>query len=237
MMRHRSLLIGIFVMFVTLMTSANSFAYNMLEYWSLDAGDTWLYDRDLIVFTSNTHSFGPLSGNRLIFGREYCDTQPHIYQGTEGILAIGLYDRESDQFIDVSGKPLVFARANMAIGESVSTSWPAGFVDDDPLNFTITLEAAEPVTVPAGAFSDVLRLKVVVDEGQGVYVERIWLAKGIGMVKMYRVSETNNTNGCMWTCGAFACNTGTLEQRTISLLSYTQAGIGPARVVVVPMGR
>jgi hypothetical protein len=237
MMRNRSLLIGIFVMFMTLMTSASSFAYNMLEYWSLDAGDTWVYDRDLIVFTAETHSFGQYLGNRLIFGKEYCGT-PHlyIYKGEEGILAIGLYERNSNQFFDVSGNPLVFARANMSIGESVTTIWPAGFLDDSPLSFTITLEAAESVTVPAGTFSDVLRLKVVVEDDWEVYVEKIWLAKGIGVVKMYRVSETNNTPDCWWTCGAFDCNSTTIEQRTISLLSYTQAGNRPTRVVVIPMG-
>ena len=111
---------------------------------------------------------------------------------------------------------------------------PAGVIDDDAFSITITLEAIESVTVPAGTFNNALRLIVIVNDGLGTYTEKIWLAKGIGAVQMFRVSETNNTPGCFFTCGSLSlCGSDTVEERYIKLQSFIS---GKNRVVVIPLG-
>jgi len=120
----------------------------------------------------------------------------------------------------------------MNVGNSVTTNMQAGVIDDNPISITITLEAVEPATVPAGTFNNTLRLKVFIVDGMGTYTERIWLAKGVGPVQMHRVSETNNTPGCFFTCGSFNCNEDVVESRYIKLKSFTK---GKRGVVVIPL--
>ena len=80
-------------------------------------------------------------------------------------------------------------------------------------------------------------MKVEVDDGLGIYIERLWLAKNVGMVKMYRVSETNNTPGCFFTCGAFGPCSEDIIERTIQLNSFIERKSEVKnKVIVVPLG-
>jgi hypothetical protein len=145
-----------------------------------------------------------------------------------------MFSFDTKQFVDLSATPLKVSNAEMNIGESVNNTFPAGVIDDNAVSITITLEATETVTVPAGTFSNALRLNVSVNDGVGTYTEKIWLAKGVGPVQMYRVSETNNTPGCFFTCGSLSpCNSDIVEARYIKLQSFIRKG--KDRVVVVPL--
>jgi len=190
-----SILIGLIIV----VHAIPSRAYIMADYWAFNEGNVWIYDRDLHVMGAETHDFGSYTGKQFIQAREFCDSHPYIYAGPEGVLAVGLYNFEDNQWINISPNPVKLADAEMNIGDSVFTYIPAGVIDDDAISITITLEALETITVPAGTFNNTLRLKLFIDDGLGTYTEKIWLAKDVGPIKMYRVSEANNTPGCVFT--------------------------------------
>jgi hypothetical protein len=58
------------------------------------------------------------------------------------------------------------------------------------------------------------------------------------MVKMYRVSETDNTPGCFFTCASYdPCDENNLINRTIQLKSYSiKNSEQRSKVIVVPLG-
>jgi hypothetical protein len=209
----------------------NAHAYTMADYWSLDAGDVWVFDRDIQIFTSETHVFEKYTGRMWASARMYCENRAYFYQGPEGILMLGLYNAENNQFKDLSNTPLKLASAEMNLGESITST----AILEGPVTFTITLEGVENVTVPAGSFADTLRVNIFVSDTDGTYTLKVWLAKGVGTVKVQRVSETGGTTGCFLDCGAFDCKTGdVVVQRVISLTSY-YANTTKNKVVIVPL--
>jgi len=211
--------------------SNESYAYTMSDYWSFDEGNVWIYDRDLFVVGSEEYTSASFTGIQFLQARGICSNYFSVYTGPEGILGVGIFSLESNSWIDLSATPVKFANAEMNIGDVVSTTIPAGVIGPDAISFEITLQAEETATVPAGTFNNALRMNIVVDDGLGVYTERVWLARGIGPVKMYRVSETNGTPGCFMTCGALDCEDAVVE-RNILLKQFIKGRQG---VVVIPL--
>lgn len=209
-----------------------SYAYRMADYWAFNKGNVWIYDRDLQVMGIETHNFAQYTGRQFLQAREFCNNQPYIYNGSEGVMVVGIYNFDTNQFNDLSAAPIKLSNAEMTIGDSVTNNIPAGVVDDNPISITITLEAVETITVPAGTYYNTLRMRIFVNDGVGTYTEKVWLAKGIGTVQMYRESETNNTPGCFFTCGSFSCGSDILEQRYIKLKNFIK---GKRGVVVIPL--
>lgn len=209
-----------------------SHAYTMADYWAFNEGNVWIYDRDLYVVGDETQNFGSYTGREYIQSREFCGSHPYIYSGVQGVLVVGIYNFEDNQWINLSSNPIKLADAEMNIGNSVTTNIPAGMIDDDQISITITLEAVETVTVSAGTFNNALRLNVYIVDGTGTYTEKVWLAKGVGPVQMHRSNETNNTPGCFFTCGSFNCDNDIVEQRYIKLKSFIK---GKKGVVVIPL--
>ena len=209
----------------------NAHAYNMADYWSLDAGDVWVFDRDMQVFTSETHVFAKYTGRMYVQAR-VIEHKAYFYQGPEGILMVGFYDAVNNQFIDFSDMPIKLASAKMNLGESITSS----VIFDGLITFTITLEGVENVTVPAGTFADTLRVNIFVNDTDGTtFTVKVWLAKGVGTVKIQRVSESVGSTGCFLDCGAFDYKTGdVVVQRVISLTSY-YANTTKNKVVIVPL--
>ena len=210
-----------------------SHGYDMADYWCFNEGNVCIYDRDIQLVGKEMRVFGGYAGIEFLQGREFCNTG-YVYAGTEGVMVVGIYSRESGQYVDLSAYPIKLSNATMNIGDSVNSNVPQGVIEDYALNFTITLVGTESVTVPAGTFTDVLKLKLVVEDGIGLYTEWIWLAKNVGPVKMYRQSETNNTHGCFFTCGSFGYDSDVIEDRYIELKSYSKTRYSKTRVVVVP---
>ncbi len=234
---RKMFLIKVLIAIVIIFISMTAHAYNMSDYWAFNEGNVWVYDRDLQLMGSDTHIFSLYTGRQFIQMTGFFDNQPYIYSGTEGVMAVGMYISDTQQFVDLSANPIKLSNAEMSIGESVSNNIPAGVIDDDAISITVTLEAVENVTVPAGTFSDTLRMKVFVNDGTGTYTEHIWLAKNVGAVKIYRVSETNNTPGCFFTCGSYDQCDEIMIERTIQLKSYVIGNNGKKnKVIVIPLG-
>ena len=152
-------------------------------------------------------------------------------------MVVGMYVAETNQYIDLSATPIKMSTAEMNIGYSVTNNIPAGVIDEKAISITVTLEAVETVTVPAGTYHDVLKMKVYFVDGIGTYTEHIWLAKNVGAVKMYRVNETNNTPGCFLTCASFDQCSENLVERTIQLRSFIQGKSAVKnRPIIIPLG-
>jgi hypothetical protein len=198
-----------------------SLAFDMTKYWPVKAGTVWIFDRDHFIVGSKTNTFTYFTGTQLINGSSFCDTVCgtyfYFYGGSEGLLGVGLHF--ADQTIDLLDTPLKFASAEMSINDVVITTIPAGRIDDDQITFTVTLVGQETVTVPAGQFNNALVLQIRVDDSATTYyTEKLWLAEGIGPVKIQRVSESPlNHEGCLFSCGSFNFDSKTVVQREISL--------------------
>ena len=213
-----------------------SHGFSMADYWAVKEGNVLVYDRELIVSGPETRTFGGYNGREYLFASYYNDTQPFVYVGTAGVLLVGLYDKEEGSSIDLSGYPVVISAAQMNLGAPVTSTVPAGILEpNSALVVTAVVEKVESVTVPAGTFSDCLKLKISIAEASGNYTEYVWLAKTVGPVQMFRVSETNNTDGCFFTCASIDPCSDQIGERYTKLKGYYQQGA--TRVVVVPLGR
>ncbi|MDY6990415.1 MAG: hypothetical protein SWQ30_20430 [Thermodesulfobacteriota bacterium] len=203
------------------LTPLSAEAFDMTEYWPIRPGTVWMLDHEIFILSAKTHQFGPFEGKQLVMVSSYCfDTcgeHAYLYSGPEGLLGVGLY--EGGRMIDLSATPLKIAEKEMIIGQTVVSNIPAGVIDDeDPIKFTVTLVAQESVTVPAGTFNDTLVLRLRIDDDpESHYVEKLWLAKNVGPVRIERVSEfPPNHEGCFFTCGCYDEETG-IVLRVISL--------------------
>ena len=225
---------SILIVMIIVVYAIPTHAYTMADYWAFNEGNVWIYDRDSHVMGSQTHDFVNYTGKQFLFAREFCGGHPYIYSRPEGVLVVGFYSFEDNQWVDISATPIKLANKEMSIGDSVTSIVPAGiFQQNDSTSLTIKLEAVETVIVPAGTFNNALRLNLFIDEGiNGAYTEKIWLAKGVGPVQIHRVSETNNWDGCFFSCSAWSCDDDSLEERYIKLNSFIK---GKKGVVVIPL--
>lgn len=228
----------LFIVLIISLSSVSAGAYTMSDYWMLNEGSIWVYDRDMQLMGADTHAFSTYTGRQFIQLSSFYDSYAYIYSGSEGVMAVGMFSYENQQFIDLSATPIKISNAEMNIGDSVTNNIQAGVIDDSAISMTFALEAVENVTVPAGTFNDTLKIRVTINDGTGIYVEHIWLAKNVGPVKMYRVSETNNTPGCFFTCGSYdPCNDNVIINRAIQLKSYAISNTEQkSKVIVVPLG-
>lgn len=220
-----------FLLLILISLTSFSYGYSMNEYWAIKEGHIGIYDRDLIVHGLETRSFGPYTGREYLMAIGYSDSQPFVYVGAEGLLFVGLLDKESSSYIDLSAYPIVISESQMNLGDTVTSTVPAGILETTEMSFTVTLLSQEDVTVPAGIFVDCLKLQFEIHGDGGVYIEHVWLAKGVGVVQMYRVSETTNNSGCFFTCGSVDYCSDQIIERYTKLKGYVRGGKG---VVVLP---
>lgn len=205
-----------------LLTPLSAEAFDMSEYWPITPGTAWMLDHEILILSAKTHQFNFFEGKQFIMASSYCEgicgQHAYLYSGPEGLLAVGLYEDET--MIDLSATPFKVAEATMSIGQTVVTTVPAGVIDEeDPITLTVTLQAQEAVTAPAGTFADTLVLELRIDDDpDSHYIEKLWLAKNVGPVKIQRVSESPfNHEGCFLTCGSYDTEAQIVVHRVISL--------------------
>lgn len=200
-------------------------AFDMSEYWPLKPGTVWILDYETLIVRTATHQFEHYEGTQFIIGSTYCTglcgQHVYVYSGPEGILAVGIY--EEGNLIDLSATPLKIANKEMDINDEFSSTVPPGVLDEnDAITLTVKLLGQEDVTVPMGTFENTLVLRLTMDDDpDSHYIEKLWLAKNVGPVKIERVSESPlNHEGCFLTCGCFDWeneNDPIIVQRVISL--------------------
>jgi hypothetical protein len=210
------------------------FAVQSAEYYPVVEGSIYVYDKELYVMTGETRQFGQYTGRLMMNASCLCDFSIFIYSGPDGIIGLGLHHNSSGAVIDLSANPIIMANPNMEVGDTVTSTIPAaalGAATDTQV--TVTLQSStDTVTVPAGTFTNTLRIRIVFNEDEGSYTETIWLAKGIGVVQMYR--NYAETLGCFYTCGTQGCsneNPATEAEKYVKLRSFIKG----KTTVVIPL--
>lgn len=234
----RSLLYVLWLIFLQLIFLSSSFAFQMADYWPIKAGNVWIFDNEIMAFSSKTQTFGQYNARKMVFGVDFCGdlcgNHMYFYLGSEGLLLVSL--NEDGSSVNLSATPIKLFSAEMQLGQSIISSVPAGVLDpeSDQLTFTATLLNEQTIAVPAGTFTDTLVLELLVDDSStSEYREKLWLAKGVGPVKIERVNETPEEHeGCFFSCGSFNQDNGTIVQREIKLDDFFNQRKG---VVVVPL--
>nr|WP_320190146.1 hypothetical protein [uncultured Desulfobacter sp.] len=212
-------LLTFFVFSILLNSQASAFI--MSEYFPLKSGNILIFDLNVFTVGPDTHDFGSYSGQAYIDSREYYDSVLYIYSGPDGILVVGSYDPKSQQYNNFPSVPFKLASGEMNIGDSVTSTTPAGPNGEPEITITSTLQSVENVTTSAGIFNNTLKLKIEIDDETGQYVETIWLAKAIGIVKTYRLTETPiNHDGCLFSCGTLDYWDDSVQKRDMNLLNY-----------------
>ena len=225
-MKSWGAIIGLSI-FAILSFSSLAFGYTMADYWVIKEGQIGVFNDEIIVVGPETRTFGTYSGREHHMSGDGEHTHAYIYVGMEGVLVVALHDMEEDAYIDLSGSPIVLSNAQMNVGDTVSTLIPAGIIDSTEISVDFTLEALEDVTVPAGTFTNCLKMKIDIDEFDGIYAEYIWLAKGVGIVQVFRSSQTFYTEGCFFSCAAMESG-----HEYSKLKGYVK---GDKKVIVIPL--
>lgn len=167
--------------------------YRIAEYYPLGQGDTWTY-RDSEGAWRDT-----VAGTETINGVEAVKVQRDdgsyiLVTNSSGRTLYKQYDQENGGWEQMVYSPdLAFTSSKMSVGDrhpfSSTVTWTDsdGNTDTATVSGETTLEGFEDVTVPAGTFSQCLRLKITITfafPGESFTAEiTSFLAKGVGEVK------------------------------------------------------
>lgn len=232
----RTLLCVLWLTLTKFILLSSAFAFQMADYWPIKAGNVWIFNSEIMILSSKTQTFGQYDARQMFFGVDFCGdlcgNHMYFHLGSEGLLTVSVYD-DGDS-VDISSTPIKIFLAEMQIGQSVTSTIPAGVLDPEQFTLTATLLSEETITVPAGTYTNTLVLELFADDSPtSEYTEKLWLAKGVGPVKIERVSETPaNHEGCFFSCSAFNLDTGIIVQREIKLDDFFSQSKG---AVVIPL--
>jgi hypothetical protein len=175
---------------------------NMADYFPLDQGDTWNYQRLSSATGSSTVNL-TVSGSTTIAGQLYANVvrtpstwiQIEYWQvAADGLRRGGELGDEGQLTLD----PPLLVPSNLAVGQTIlgSTTPSLDGVVQEPLTFTITFTGVETVTVPAGTFPNCLKLDVRLQASDqpGPDQLTLWFAKGVGKVREYEIEPDGVTD-------------------------------------------
>jgi hypothetical protein len=172
--------------------------YRICNYFPLDAGNKWKYTTgDRFVLANEQKCTSGYKG--ILYGSNTYEYSPYIQNGQYGLLFAGCqYD---EGWLKDWGIRARFIPANMKVGQTVSQHFQPYF-DDFGIYLDTKLIGLQTITVPAGTFKT-LKIRFVVnhDDGSCSYKTTIWLAKGVGPVKIQR-TDPNPADclGCVFVC-------------------------------------
>jgi hypothetical protein len=158
-------------------SSSGGTTYTIADYCPVAVGNMWLYQDD-----NGTYEWDYYVAHETYEGKDaYKDEEGWYYHVSS---TDGLWDYDEDL-----GKWVQDLPAQMKVGDSFS--WTEKITDENgteigTFKHTVTLEAVEDVTVPAGTFSDALKIKFEETYASGetyTVTGTVWLAKGVGEVK------------------------------------------------------
>lgn len=185
--------------------------FTMSEYFPLGQGDTWTYreeDAELTVKTiSGTENINGVNAAKMIDE----DGDYHLWTNSNGIVWYKEYD--ADDIPGCSWEQLIFNPPIIASGPVVSVGSTSasnttltktdctGSSSTASVSYEFSIEGIENVTVPAGTFNNCLRIKGILTVNGSTETSEmtIWLAKGLGEVKLINISKQNGTTVNTWT--------------------------------------
>jgi hypothetical protein len=193
--------------------------YRIAEYYPLGQGDTWTYRN------SEGSRQDTVAGTETIDGVQAVKVQRDdgsyiLVTNTNGITQYKEYQQENGGWEQmVYSPPLSISSSEMSVGDrhtfrsTMTYSDSGGFTDTATVSGETTLEGFEDVTVPAGTFSQCLKLKTTLTftfpEGSFTIEVTVFLAKGVGEVKNIDQSTDD----------------GVVVTETTELLSATVGGV------------
>jgi len=186
----------IMVVIVIVLMQGNAAAYNMAQYFPLHQGDEWTY-------LSTLNNGAPVeiksvvSGPELVNGVETMKIGVHYrVMDSEGLKTYRWDRPEFGQFYIYDPPELTFP-AQFSLGDSYQQSYTNSIyslddgtlLDTGTVSETVTLEAVEDVSVPAGTFKDCLKVhySITYQNSSGEYGEledSNWFFRNVGGVKV-----------------------------------------------------
>ncbi len=174
----------------------NGVIYQGSDYYPLEIGNTWVYNLGTVQVLDETRTFSGGTGQRVENATlDCCPYDIFITHSDGDVVICGGYHRDDELYFEfpVQGSFVLLSK-EMRIGDS----WVVDF--DETTTITFNFLGVETVTVPAGTFSDSLKISVdVVDrDTAGTYTEISWYAKNVGQIKAERIAESpSGYSGCM----------------------------------------
>lgn len=163
----------------------NNSLYQGSDYYPLEISNKWVYNLGTVEVDGETITIDGVTYQVVKESVVSCDEEDsgelHIAHSEESLL---MHCNDCG----IIGDLFVLLPKEMKVGDSWVTSLDSGG------KVTHTFEGLYDITVPAGTFSDCLKIKVDVD---GDYTEIFWYAKNVGWVKVERISETS-PDGCIF---------------------------------------
>ena len=169
--------------------------YRVCNYFPLDLNNQWQYTTGDYFIQDDTRRCS--SGYKgILYATTLYKYSSYVQNGSHGFFFAGCqYD--TDVFRDM-GVGVKFIPAQLKVGKTVRSS----FTHFNQISiFDVTLIGLEAITVPAGPFTT-LKIEIMVhDIGKCKYKTTIWLAKGIGPIKMHRTdANPADCGGCIFVC-------------------------------------
>ncbi len=174
--------------------------YWLCNYFPLNPNDQWQYTTGN-RFVVNDIRICSSGYSGILHETTSYEYSSYMQNRENGLLFAGCqYDEGS--FEDI-GIHIGLAPSHMRIGETVSTFTPPGKISQNGTTFDTTLVGRETITVPAGTF-EALKVEILINDiGKCSYKTTLWLAKGIGPVKIHRTNANPaNCLGCIFVCRA-----------------------------------
>jgi len=169
--------------------------YRVCNYFPLDPSNQWLYTTgDYFISDDTRKCSSGYSG--ILYATTLYEYSSYVQNGSHGFLGAGCqYD---EGIFEDMGTHITIFPPQMEVGQTVTSS----FKKFKQLNtMAVTLVGLEPVTVPAGTFTT-LKIEIMVnDYDKCSYKTSVWLAKGVGPVKIHRTdANPADCGGCMFVC-------------------------------------
>ena len=170
--------------------------YHFSEYFPVKAGNKWIYTTGERYFTDE--SYTNAQGQKgLLYATDTYEFEPFMLIG-EGGAMLAEYEGKQNGSGELVEFPMAleFIPEEMKVGESYSAQFFT-------TKFTTTLEGEETIAVPAGEFKTIRYKIKITDNDDGFiysYNTYMWLAKGVGFIKIDRENLLPPKDGCLLVC-------------------------------------
>ncbi len=166
--------------------------YWICNYFPLNPNNQWQYTTGEYHVVNDVHTCSSGYSGILYATTTYAYSS-YMHNGEDGLLFAGCQYKKG--VFEDRGISFVLIPPHLKIGETVSNNL------SDTTIFNVTLIGIETITVPAGTFTTLEIEMMVQDTGKCSYKTTVWLAKGIGMVKIHRTdANPADCTGCIFVC-------------------------------------
>jgi hypothetical protein len=169
--------------------------YRVCNYFPLDPGNQWLYTTgDYFISDDTRKCSSGYSG--ILYATTLYEFSSYVQNESHGFLGAGCqYD---EGIFEDMGTHITIFPPQMEVGQTVTSSFTK-FGQKSIV--AVTLVGLEAITVTAGPFTT-LKMEIMLNDiGKCSYKTTVWLAKGIGPVKMHRTdANPADCGGCVFVC-------------------------------------